>query len=94
MSRSDQQGARIELKKLGGGRLALKFPHSKEPILLNRLMLHYEVETEDGRRGRLTAILAPTEARGAVCPDGSFATGSRFCWNRLALHHNLSEEWY
>jgi hypothetical protein len=52
-------------------------------------MLHYELETEGDRRGRLTAILTPTEARGAAYPEGSFATGSRFCWNRLALHHNM-----
>jgi hypothetical protein len=54
-------------------------------------MLYYELETEDDRLGRLTAILAPTEARGAACPERSFATGSRFCWNRLALHHDWSE---
>jgi hypothetical protein len=64
MSRSDQQGARFELKKLGGGRFALK--------------LHYEWETEDDQRGRPTAILAPVEARGATHLEVSLFWGADF----------------
>jgi hypothetical protein len=63
-------------------------------MLMLMLMLHYELKTEGDRLSRLIAILAPTEARGAACPEGSVVTGSRFLWNRLALHDNLSEEWY
>jgi hypothetical protein len=70
MSQSDQQGAGIELKKLGG-QLALKYPYYGKPISLELAGSALQFGSRWWPMWMAYFCSRLVEARGAACPEGS-----------------------